>query len=93
MIAALARYSLRRQMLLVLGLPSVVFVLCIAALFAHQSSRALDQGLLERGRTMVRFLAPAYEFTDSEGNVWSVLALAESTLDPTATSPYASPLF
>ena len=68
MIAALARYSLRRQMLLVLGLPSVVFVLCIAALFAHQSSRALDQGLLERGRTMVRFLAPAAEYVLVSGN-------------------------
>ncbi|ENO97022.1 sensor domain-containing diguanylate cyclase [Thauera phenylacetica] len=68
MIAALARYSLRRQMLLVLGLPSVVFVLCIAALFAHQSSRALDQALLERGRTMVRFLAPAAEYVLVSGN-------------------------
>ena len=29
-----------------------------------------------------RFLAPAYEFTDTEGNVWSVLALAESEIDP-----------
>lgn len=45
------------------------------------------------GADDVRFLAPAYEFTDSEGNVWSVLALAESTLDPAATSPYASHLF
>lgn len=68
MIAAFARYSLRRQMLLVLGLPSVIFVLCIAALFAHQSSRALDQALLERGRTMVRFLAPAAEYVLVSGN-------------------------
>lgn len=30
-----------------------------------------------------RFLAPAYEFTDSEGNVWSVLAIAETEIDPT----------
>lgn len=30
-----------------------------------------------------RFLAPAYEFTDTEGNVWSVIALAESELDTT----------
>ncbi|MCT9002669.1 hypothetical protein [Microbacterium memoriense] len=29
-----------------------------------------------------RFLAPAYEFTDTEGNVWSVLALAEREIDP-----------
>jgi len=29
-----------------------------------------------------RFLAPAYEFTDTEGNVWSVPALAESEIDP-----------
>lgn len=28
-----------------------------------------------------RFLAPAYEFTDTDGNVWSVIALAESELD------------
>ena len=48
--------------------PSVVFVLCIAALFAHQSSRALDQALLERGRTMVRFLAPAAEYVLVSGN-------------------------
>ncbi|MDA0234008.1 MAG: diguanylate cyclase [Proteobacteria bacterium] len=68
MIAALSRYSLRRQMLLVLGLPSVVFVLCIAALFAYQSSRALDQALLERGRAMVRFLAPAAEYVLVSGN-------------------------
>ncbi|GAA3923753.1 hypothetical protein [Microbacterium invictum] len=29
-----------------------------------------------------RFLAPAYEFTDTEGNVWSVLAIAEAEIDP-----------
>ena len=68
MIGALARCSLRRQMLLVLGLPSVILVLCIAALFAYQSSRALDQALLERGRAMVRFLAPAAEYVLVSGN-------------------------
>jgi len=31
----------------------------------------------------VRFLAPAYEFTDTDGNVWSVLAVAENEIDPT----------
>ena len=42
--------------LLVLGLPSVVFVLCIAALFALPEATArLDQALLERGRAMVPF--------------------------------------
>lgn len=30
-----------------------------------------------------RFLAPAYEFTDTDGNIWSVIALAESELDTT----------
>ena len=31
-----------------------------------------------------RYLAPAYEFTDSAGNVWSVIAIAEGAL---VTSP------
>ena len=75
MIGALARCSLRRQMLLVLGLPSVILVLCIAALFAYQSSRALDQALLERGRAMVRFLAPAAEYVLVSGNREALAAL------------------
>ncbi|MGB4778386.1 hypothetical protein, partial [Microbacterium sp.] len=35
------------------------------------------------GTDDTRFLAPAYEFTDTEGNVWSVLAVAESQLETT----------
>lgn len=38
---------------------------------------------LMTGPAGVQFLAPAYEFTDTDGNVWSVLALAEKDIDPT----------
>lgn len=34
----------------------------------------------------VTFLAPAYEFTDTEGYVWSVTALTESELDTTSSN-------
>lgn len=64
----LSRFSLRRQMLLVLWLPSVVFMLCVGVLYVEQSHRALDRSLLERGRAMVGFLAPAAEYVVVSGN-------------------------
>lgn len=36
----------------------------------------------------VHYLAPAYEFTDTEGNVWSVPAIAEDALDTTSPASW-----
>ncbi|WP_297364091.1 diguanylate cyclase [Thauera sp.] len=80
----LSRYSLRRQMLLVLWLPSVFFMLCVAIIHVHQSSRALDQALLERGSAMVSFLAPAAEYVLVSGNsdaLASLMAQAQGQPD------------
>ncbi|MFT4135957.1 hypothetical protein [Microbacterium sp.] len=38
------------------------------------------------GHGYQRYVVPAYEFTDSTGNTWSMIALDESGLDLTAPS-------
>ncbi|MER2552881.1 MAG: hypothetical protein ABTQ28_06390 [Thauera sp.] len=76
-----SRFSLRRQMLLVLWLPSMLFILGAAFIHVLQSSRALDQALHERGQAMVNFLAPAAEYVVVSGNRDALASLMAQVQD------------
>ncbi|NMG64106.1 diguanylate cyclase [Azoarcus indigens] len=85
--------SLRQRVLLVALLPAALITCAVTVLFLISGTRALDEGLRERGIGIASFLAPAAEYGVITGNRASLASLLQAALgqrDVVAAAVYGS---
>lgn len=93
MLRRFSSLSLRQRVLLVALLPAALITCAVTVLFLISGTRALDEGLRERGIGIASFLAPAAEYGVITGNRASLGSLLQAALgqrDVVAAAVYGS---